>query len=345
MIWCLNEVEGAGDLDKTGQKVSLKHRAEYAAVRIAEFAFRALPYRLCLGAASALARFAFHVVRWRRREALRRIRQVFPGIAGAEAERIAFRSLETIFLNAAEIMHLRGVDDRWIADHVENCGAAMETLKKATASRGVVLALPHFGNWDLAGIIVAHHGMPIFSIAGVQRNPLTNDWLNGKRATGIAILSRGSTALRQIVKRLKDREIFAILPDVRMKTKDLSVRFLGADANLGRGMALFARKTGAAILFADVRRLSRTRHWLAIGGPVTPDPALGEDEDVARMTRTVMEAVERQIRSDPGQWFWYNKRWVLEPLGEAAFRAGMRDHGVEAGAQNEGDGGDNAQNG
>lgn len=301
-------------MDTTKQKVSLKHRIEYAAVRMVEFAFRALPYRLCLAMASAMARIAFYAVRWRRREALRRIRQVFPKIDDTEAKRIAFRSLETIFLNAAEIMHLRGVDDRWIADHVENCAAAMESLKKATAERGVILALPHFGNWDLAGIIVAHHGMPIFSIAGVQHNPLTNDWINRKRATGITILSRGSTALRQIVKRLKDREIFAILPDVRMKTPDLAVPFLGAVANLGRGMALFARKTGAAILVADVRRLSRTRHHLSVGDPITPDLSLDEEEDIARMTRTAMEAVERQIRFDPEQWFWYNKRWVLEPI-------------------------------
>jgi KDO2-lipid IV(A) lauroyltransferase len=296
------------------QSVLLRHRLEYAGVVAVERLFRALPYGLCLRLASALARFAFHVVRWRRREALRRIHQVFPGIGGAEARRIAFRSLETILLNAAELMPLRGVDDAWIAAHIENTAEAMRKLRTATAAGGAILALPHFGNWDLAGIIVAHNGIPIFSIAGVQHNPLTNDWINRKRATGIAILNRGSAALRQIVKRLKGRELFAILPDVRMKTPDLEVPFLGATANVGRGMATFARKTGSPILVANVRRLSRSRHFLDVGDPLAPDPALDEESDIARLTAAVMAAVESQIRSDPGQWFWYNRRWVLEPV-------------------------------
>lgn len=303
----------------TTQSASLRHRLEYAGVVAVERLFRALPYGLCLRLASALARVAFHVVRWRRREALRRIRQVFPGICETEARRIAFRSLETILLNAAELMHLRGVDDAWIAAHTENTAAAMRKLRDATAAGGAILALPHFGNWDLAGIIVAHNDIPIFSIAGVQHNPLTNDWINRKRATGIAILNRGSTALRQIVKRLKAHEVFAILPDVRMKTPDLEVPFLGATANVGRGMASFARRTGSPIFVADVRRLSRGRHFLDVGEPISPDPALDDEADIARLTRAVMEAVERQIRSDPGQWFWYNKRWVLEPVEKRPF--------------------------
>ena len=297
----------------------LRHRLEYAAILAVECLFRALPMRLCRLSATGLARLAFHVVRWRRREALRRIREVFPDIAPKEARRIAFRSLQTILLNAAELMHLRGVDDAWIAANIENCPVAMEKLRAIVAQSGLILALPHFGNWDLAGIVVAHHGMPIFSIAGVQHNPLTNDWINRKRATGITILNRGSTALRQIVKRLKDHEVFAILPDVRMKTPDLEVPFLGATANIGRGMAAFARKTGSPILVADVRRLNDGRHFLDVREPISPDPTLDDEADITRMTCAAMSAVEKQIRSDPGQWFWYNKRWVLEPIEKRPF--------------------------
>lgn len=297
-------------------QIKFRHRLEYAFVRLFEAGFRATPYKLCLWNACALARFAFHVVRWRRAEALRRIRQVFPGISEKEARHIAYRSLRNILLNAAEMMHLRGVSKDWIARHVRNCDETMGKIKAALQGKGAILALPHYGNWDLAGIIVAHYGMPIFSIAGVQHNPLTNDWINSKRATGITILDRGSVALRQILKRLKGGEVFAILPDVRMKTPDIEVDFLGAKANLGRGMAAFARKTGAPILLANVRRLDIATHRLDVGDPIVPDASLSEEDDIRRMTTEAMAAIEAQIRGDPGQWFWYNKRWVLEPLAE-----------------------------
>jgi lauroyl/myristoyl acyltransferase len=32
------------------------------------------------------------------------------------------------------------------------------------------------------------------------------------------------------------------------------------------------------------------------------------------MTQQVMDIITQAILADPGQWFWYNKRWVLEPV-------------------------------
>jgi lauroyl/myristoyl acyltransferase len=34
------------------------------------------------------------------------------------------------------------------------------------------------------------------------------------------------------------------------------------------------------------------------------------------MTQQVLTIVEEAIRADPGQWFWYNKRWILDPVGK-----------------------------
>ena len=44
------------------------------------------------------------------------------------------------------------------------------------------------------------------------------------------------------------------------------------------------------------------------------DKSLDDEADVRRLTEAVMASIEVQIRNDPGQWFWYNKRWVLDPL-------------------------------
>ena len=45
--------------------------------------------------------------------------------------------------------------------------------------------------------------------------------------------------------------------------------------------------------------------------------ALDRDADILRMTQQVMDLVEEAIRADPGQWFWYNRRWILEPVKPA----------------------------
>lgn len=295
-------------------KIPLRYRLEYVAILAIEFFFRITPYQLCLWNACALSRFAFHILRWRRSEALRRIQSVFPSISPHNARRIAYLSLRNILLNAAEIMHLRGISDAWLQKHAPTAFQTITQLQSLTQTSGVVLALPHFGNWDLAGIAVAHGQIPIFSIAGIQHNPLTNQWLNNKRATGITILSRSSLAVRNVLKRLHAHEVFAILPDVRMKQPDLSIPFLGSTANLGRGMALFARKTNSPILLARVFRTSLSTHNITLDSPIYPDLSLPEEEDIFRMTNFVISSIDAQIRANPDQWFWYNKRWVLDPL-------------------------------
>ncbi len=293
---------------------SFKDRVEYGGVLILEGLFRVLPYRFCVGLAWMIARFAFHVLRWRRREAVRRIRSVL-GVGASEARKIAWQSLRNSALTAGEILYGRAVRDSWIHRHVDGWEESLEKFKAASApGRGIVLALPHFGNWYLAGSVMAHYGVPLFAVAGVQRNPLTNDWMNRRLYGKMKIFERGSSALRQCVKSLRSGGVLAILPDVRMKTPDLTVRFLGGDANLGCGMAAFARRTGSPIVLAKIRRVGLSRHVFDIAEPLFPDESLDEETDIRRLTETVMALIEAQIRADPGQWFWYNKRWVLDPL-------------------------------
>ncbi len=298
------------------KQVKFRHRLEYAGVLLFEWVFRILPYRAGIGLAWLLARFAFHVVRFRRREAVRRIQSVL-GVDRRAANRIAWQSIRNLFYNIAEIMGIGALTDDWIARHYPdgNADKAIADLRRRVEEgKGVILALPHLGNWDLAGILTAHAGLPIFSIAGIQHNPLTNDWINRKRATGITILERGSSSMRQVLRRLKAGEILAILPDVRMKQPDLPIRFLGGTANLGRGMAAFSRATGAPILLATVKRVGASRHFVAVSDPIRPDKSRDSEEDLLRMTQQVMDAIDAEIRAAPGQWFWYNKRWVLDPV-------------------------------
>ena len=294
--------------------VKFRHRIEYGGVLLLEGLFRILPYRVCVGLAWLIARFAFHVLRWRRREAERRIRAVL-GVSPREARRIAWQSLLNSALTAGEILYGRTIRDRWIHRHVDGWAKSLGKFNAAAApGRGIVLALPHFGNWYLAGSVMAHYGVPLFAVAGVQKNPLTNDWMNRRLYGAMKIFERGSSALRQCVKSLRDGGVLAILPDVRMKTPDLTVRFLGGEANLGRGMAAFARRTGSPIVLAKVRRVGLAHHVFDLADPLFPDKSLDDETDIRRLTETVMAAIEAQIRADPGQWFWYNKRWVLDPL-------------------------------
>jgi KDO2-lipid IV(A) lauroyltransferase len=294
-------------------KYRLKHLIEYGALRFWAGLLRRLPYRCSLAFAWLLAGIAFHLLRFRRRETLRRIREVFGDrYSEREIRRIAWLSLRNIFFTAVDVVRV----DRLRPDQIQTYSDTMEVLKSAIAGgSGAIIACPHMGSWELAAAIVGHSGMKMFSVAGKQHNPLFDQFLNQLRERGgNEILMRGDHILRAIIKRLKSGQILAVLPDIRMPTPGLPIRFLGTTANIGPGIALFSRMAGAPIVPIINTRSGWTRIQSRAYPPIRPDPTLDKDADALRMTQAIFVIIEAAIREDPGQWFWYNKRWILDPL-------------------------------
>ena len=52
----------------------------------------------------------------------------------------------------------------------------------------------------------------------------------------------------------------------------------------------------------------------ALHDPIVPDPEADKKEDIERMFKELLALFESIIREQPEQYFWYNKRWVLDPL-------------------------------
>jgi lauroyl/myristoyl acyltransferase len=293
-----------------------KHVVEYVCLRALSGLLNALPYRAALAFAWLLAALAFCTARSRMRETRRRIRLVFGESLPARAVRhIAWISCRNLFFNGVEMLRAHRLDSKWLARSCD-CAAAVQAVRSALAGgRGAVAAVPHMGNWEVMAIVCRLHNLPIFGIAGRQNNPLTNNYLNRLRA-GVAApaVERGSDAMRAVLQRLMAGQFMAILPDVRMRGPGVLVPFLGGKANLGPGMALFARRAGVPILTGYSRRVGWTRHVFQMFPPVHPDNSLDKGEDVVRMTALVMKHIEDAIRLEPEQWFWFNSRWVLDPL-------------------------------
>jgi len=294
----------------------LKHLSEYALLRGVHALMLALPHRCALTTAWVLAWLSFHLVRVGRTEAVRRITEVFgESVTRREAERIAWLSWRNTCFNVAEMMRVTRLSPGWMRAHTHGLDDAVARLRTLIdAHGGVVIAVAHMGNWDLAGVACKQAAIDIFSIAGKQKNPYVNRWLDRVRGHSMDVLERGSSALRVVLRRLQRRGAFAILPDVRMPVPDLDIAFLGGRANLGRGMAQFARTANVPILPVLLTRVGWTRHAVVCRDPVFADRGTDREADLARMTQAVINHIDAAIRRQPEQWFWYNRRWVLRPL-------------------------------
>lgn len=45
-----------------------------------------------------------------------------------------------------------------------------------------------------------------------------------------------------------------------------------------------------------------------------PDPSADKKEEARRLTREALKLLSDEILKHPGDWYWYNKRWILEPV-------------------------------
>ena len=300
-------------------KYRFKHVLEYGLLRGVMGLVGLLPYRVALAMGYVLAVVSWWPARKRTHTGVTRLKEVMgEQCSERECRRIVWHAWRNLFFNVVEIMRLSRMTPARIAQlAVAEDDAGV--LTHVRTGRGAIIAVPHMGNWDLAGVAAQSYGVPILFMARRQKNPLTDAYLNQMRSsTGVETIMNDSSAIRLAMRRLGAGKVLAMLPDVRAKRRALDIAFLGGRPNLGRGMAVFARDANVPIFPCYVWREGWTRHHFCSLPPVWPDLAADPDAEDRRITQEIMARLETAIRAHPDQYFWFNKRWVLDPLDKPA---------------------------
>lgn len=289
---------------------------EYIVFRTIGFLLAHLPYRMALAIGWLVGAFIFFATRYRVREAHRRIRQVFPDrYTDREIRSLAWKAWQNTCLNSVDVFRLQNIDQQWINQHVLDLEPVRETLlTHLETGQGLIIASPHMGAYEVSGVVLQKNGIPIFIITAPVKNTRVSDAMLAMRSsTGIPTLSRDSTPLKSIILRIKGGEALAFPTDLRARFGGTLIKFLDHTTAAAPGMAKFAKQTGVPIFPIIVRRVGWTRHRMVLSEPVRPDPDVPKAEDCVRMTQEVFDVAEQAIRETPEQWFWFNKRWILDP--------------------------------
>lgn len=275
-----------------------------------------LPYRAALAVGWGMAWLGHYVGRFRVRQARARIREVFGDrFSGREVRRIAWRSWRNFVFSGVEMLRIPTLTPERILSVVE-VGEGMRKLQeRAKNGQGSIVALAHMGSWEMANAASGALRIPLFSIAARQKNEWVDAHINRLRSrTGFETLLRDVSVMKGILRKIKEGKTLAILPDVRMKTEGIPVRFLGKTANVAGGIGLIARHTGAPVFPCVITRIGWARHRYQVFEPIWPDSGTDKHEDSRRILQAVFDLFDEHIRAQPEQWFWYNKRWILDPL-------------------------------
>jgi Kdo2-lipid IVA lauroyltransferase/acyltransferase len=234
------------------------------------------------------------------------------GLSAAERSEIEEGVFESLGMLAFEAAHAAG----WTAGDFEAKidYEGEEHWRAALAGgRGALFVTGHLGNWELMPPgFLCHAGVAVAVIARDIKDPVLNrriEVLRGRMGNRIFSSDQSGVGLMRV---LRKGGVVSMLADQDTdRVRCVTVPFFGRPARTPVGPAYLSRRTGAPIVPVYIRRRreDRTRHLIRFYPPIHPDPAMGEEEDAARMTAETNACLEAEIREAPEQWAWIHDRW------------------------------------
>ncbi|MFF1557511.1 phosphatidylinositol mannoside acyltransferase [Streptomyces sp. NPDC058279] len=211
-----------------------------------------------------------------------------------------------------ESFRLPAMDPRRFSTDVEMAGEHI--LREAIASgRGVIVALPHLANWDLAGAwATSHLGIPFTTVAErLKPESLYDRFVAYRESLGMEVLPHsGGAAFGTLARRLRSGGLVCLVADRDLSASGVEVDFFGAAARMPAGPALLAQQTGAALLPATLYYGETPRMYGRIH-PEVAVPATGtRTEKTAVMTQAVADAFAAGIAAHPEDWHMLQRLWL-----------------------------------
>jgi KDO2-lipid IV(A) lauroyltransferase len=188
----------------------------------------------------------------------------------------------------------------------------VENIDRALAAgKGCICALPHMGNWDVAGHYLALNGYPIASVAEELRpRRLSELFLQHRRELGIRIvpLSREGHVGQQLKQLLSENWVVALVADRDLTGRGVEVEMFGARRRVPAGPALLSLSSGAPLLVCPT--YTQPGGWqVRIGAPLELERTGNSRADVLALSQRMAEEFERAISARPADWHYFQPAW------------------------------------
>ena len=205
--------------------------------------------------------------------------------------------------------------DRNLHDLSDGDGGWLGHMQSALqAGRGALLVTAHFGNWDLAGAILARHH-PVSAVAETFSDAQLNQLLQDQRRGKCIGIIRMESSLRPILRILQQNQFAAIVVDRPVaEDQGTEVTFFGRKTYVPGGPAALAFKSGAAIVPGFVWYGRRDKFYARAFRPIFPQQGKNVERaaEISRLTQSIYDHLEAMIREWPSQWYMFRQFWPLE---------------------------------
>lgn len=189
------------------------------------------------------------------------------------------------------------------------------------SDQGVILALPHMANWDLAGAWVTTKLETPFTTVAERLKPETlyDRFVAYREGLGMEVLPHsGGTAFGTLARRLRDGGLVCLVAERDLSASGVEVQFFGEATRMPAGPALLAQQTGALLLPVTLWYDDSPVMQGRVHPPVEVPESGSRAEKTSVMTQALADAFATGIADHPEDWHMLQRLWLkdLDPAGK-----------------------------
>jgi len=247
---------------------------------------------------------------------VRRLRRnyaiVKPDISPEELENLVIAGLESYMRYWCDTFRIHRWSARRIAATVTTHNDHL-LRDPMIQGRGVIIALPHSGNWDHAGAYFCNEGFPLVTVAEVLKpEKLFKKFLNYREEMGFEVLGLDSRAFVTLMKRAREKRLIALVADRDLSSSGIEVSFFTHRTKMPAGPAVLAIKEGLPLVAAHV---SYTTAGIHIDfQEIEISSSENEGEKIAQTVQNLAAAFEIGIAKSPQDWHMLQRIWIEEGM-------------------------------
>jgi lauroyl/myristoyl acyltransferase len=248
------------------------------------------------------------------RKNLRRV--VGPQVSELRLDALVGEALRSYARYWLETFRLPKMDHAAVAKRAEDATEGIDHLDRAVSEgRGLILALPHMGNWDVAALWLIHHGVPFTTVAErLKPDSLFDRFVAYRNGLGMEVLplTGGERSPADVLsERLRAGGTICLLADRDLSRNGIGVQFFGEPTKMPGGPALLAARTGAALLPVSLWYTADGGWGQHISAPIElPEGRLADR--VAAGTQALADAFAREIALHPADWHMLQRLWLAD---------------------------------
>lgn len=172
---------------------------------------------------------------------------------------------------------------------------------------GLVIALPHSGNWDHAGAFFSADGHPVVTVAEhLKPERLFRKFLAYREAMGMEVLDLDGRVTKTLQDRLREGRLVALVSDRDLSASGVEVSFFGRRAKFPAGPAKLALETGAPLITAQI---TYTETGIAVH---FSDRIETQGRSVEEIVQSIAENFEHEIGKRPEDWHMLQRVFLDE---------------------------------